>query len=290
MRSGTSRDGSQQSRLIRGNKEGFEICTVDHQRNGKIRLDATVTYQDCDHEKGEYSWDVEEDGDDTNDTYVQVYTPPMDKTEDDAPYPSEEDLVEYENFIVSHKNISEDTTAWWYLKCGRVLGIFNGMLLEYDPSTLSPLGLVVGADELVGKRIAVIDAATDDDNVQAVVLIDESEDGRVVVVQPNEDGSYWRKIVRNKLQRMRERRREEAAAAFVEEMLNQPVDEVISSWGPYTSTSGTAKKTGVEGLTVPHPAEEEMKKMIDVEGLTLPIASPSSSGAFNATRLEGLSI
>jgi len=291
MRSGTSRDGSQQSRLIRGNKEGFEICTVDHQRNGKIRLDATVTYQDCDHETGEYAHgNVEEDADDTNDTYVQVYTPPLDKTEDDAPYPSEEDLVEYENFIVSHKNISEDTTAWWYLKCGRVLGIFNGMLLEYDPSTLSPLGLVVGADELVGKRIAVIDAATDDDNVQAVVLIDESEDGRVVVVQPNEDGSYWRKIVRNKLQRMRERRREEAAAAFVEEMLNQPVDEVISSWGPYTSTSGTAKKTGVEGLTVPHPAEEEMKKMIDVEGLTLPIASPSSSGAFNATRLEGLSI
>jgi hypothetical protein len=27
--------------------------------------------------------------------------------------------------------------------------------------------------------------------------------------------------------------------------------KVVSSWGPYTTTSGTAKKTGVAGLTVP---------------------------------------
>jgi len=27
--------------------------------------------------------------------------------------------------------------------------------------------------------------------------------------------------------------------------------QVVSSWGPYTTTSGTAKKTGVAGLTVP---------------------------------------
>ena len=26
---------------------------------------------------------------------------------------------------------------------------------------------------------------------------------------------------------------------------------VVSSWGPYTSTQGTAKKTGVSGLTIP---------------------------------------
>ena len=32
-----------------------------------------------------------------------------------------------------------------------------------------------------------------------------------MVVQPNEDGSYWRKIVRNKIVRMKEKRREEAA-------------------------------------------------------------------------------
>ena len=34
MRSGTSRDKRQQSRLLRGNKDGFEICTVNHAEGG----------------------------------------------------------------------------------------------------------------------------------------------------------------------------------------------------------------------------------------------------------------
>ena len=34
---------------------------------------------------------------------------------------------------------------------------------------------------------------------------DDSDD--ITVVQPNEDGSYWRKIVRNKMHRMKEARR-----------------------------------------------------------------------------------
>lgn len=50
MRAGTSRDGRQQSRLLRGNKDGFEVCTVDHQNGGKIRVDATITYRDKTHE------------------------------------------------------------------------------------------------------------------------------------------------------------------------------------------------------------------------------------------------
>lgn len=59
MRGGTSRDGRQQSRLLRGNKDGFEICTVDHQHGGKIRLDATITYKDSGHEVGIYMHDDE---------------------------------------------------------------------------------------------------------------------------------------------------------------------------------------------------------------------------------------
>eukprot|EP00592_Proboscia_alata_P005841 CAMPEP_0194383114 /NCGR_PEP_ID=MMETSP0174-20130528/65219_1 /TAXON_ID=216777 /ORGANISM="Proboscia alata, Strain PI-D3" /LENGTH=48 /DNA_ID= /DNA_START= /DNA_END= /DNA_ORIENTATION= len=46
------------------------------------------------------------------------------------------------------------------MACRWVLGILNGMLVEekYDPSTLALLGLVVGANELRGKRVALIDA------------------------------------------------------------------------------------------------------------------------------------
>ena len=77
----------------------------------------------------------------------------------------------------------------------------------------------------------------------------------MTVVQPNEDGSYWRKIVRNKMVRMKEKRREMAAQAFAQETLNVQKDDVkgkvVSSWGPYTSMVGTAKATGVAGLTKP---------------------------------------
>ena len=84
-----------------------------------------------------------------------------------------------------------------------------------------------------------------------------------MVVQPNEDGSYWRKIVRNKIVRMKEKRREEAAkilaatlAAEQQQQQQQQQEEakeaefqVVSTWGPYTQISGVAKGTAVPGIT-----------------------------------------
>ena len=72
MRAGTSRDGRQQSRLIRGNKDGFEICTVDHQKGGKVRLDATITYRGDTNEVGVYA---HEDEAFDHDNYFKVYAP-----------------------------------------------------------------------------------------------------------------------------------------------------------------------------------------------------------------------
>lgn len=72
MRAGTSRDGRQQSRLIRGNKDGFEICTVDHQKDGKIRVDATITYRGDSNEVGVYA---HEDEAYDHDKYFKVYQP-----------------------------------------------------------------------------------------------------------------------------------------------------------------------------------------------------------------------
>jgi hypothetical protein len=264
MRSGTSRDTRQQSRLIRGNKDGFEICTVDHKKDGEVRVDASITYSDSDHEVGVYCHaDIPTEGD----TFFKVYAP----SAGDALHKADAGLIDYEDEFVFDEEITKDTVAWWYLACGRVLGMLNGMLIEYDRSTLAPLGLVVGADELVGKRIAVVDSGDDENCIvdfeaeegmegadcmtfdgreQAILLIDK-ETGNVVVVQPNEDGSYWRKIVRNKMVRMKEVRRERAAKTFAKAKLEKEEANVVSSWGPYLSTSGTAKKTGVSGLTAP---------------------------------------
>jgi len=269
MRGGTSRDGRQQSRLIRGNKEGFEICTVDHQKNGAIRVDATITYTSDTNEVGVYNHADEKRGD--NEKYFRVYQP----NAGDALHPPDSGFIPYsdDGRLQVNELATLDTVAWWRMSCGRVLGMLNGMLVEYDTSTLAPLGLVVGADELIGKRIAVIDSGLEDDNCfifddegmegadcasagplreQAVVMYDETN-GAVTVIQPNEDGSYWRKIVRNKMVRMKEVRRVKAAQQFAKDVMGLSDDDaqIVSSWGPYMTTSGTAKKTGVAGLTTP---------------------------------------
>jgi len=124
----------------------------------------------------------------------------------------------------------------------------------------------VAKDELAGRKVAVVDSGldaecevseevgmegadcVDQEAEQAVILYDEA--GSVTVVQPNEDGSYWRKIVRNKMIRMKEQRREKAAKRFIAEELGlESPTSLVSSWGPYVTTSGTAKNTGVQGLT-----------------------------------------
>mmetsp|Transcript_9111 Transcript_9111/g.19718 ORF Transcript_9111/g.19718 Transcript_9111/m.19718 type:complete len:578 (-) Transcript_9111:191-1924(-) len=270
MRAGTSRDGRQQSRLIRGNKDGFEICTVDHQKDGKVRLDASITFKGDTNEVGVYA---HEDEAYEHDKYFKVYQP----CAGDKLHPPDDGFKRYNaDGNINPFDIEMDTVAWWYLSCGRVLGMLNGNLIEYDSSTLAPLGLVVGADELVGKKIGVINSGLDADTCsmlfdeeegmegadcaalagdlreQAVVLLDSS--GLVTVVQPNEDGSYWRKIVRNKMVRMKEVRRVKAAkmwAAELMELEDENDANVVSSWGPYMTTSGTAKKTAVPGLTAP---------------------------------------
>uniref|UniRef100_A0A7S0Q9T2 EF-hand domain-containing protein n=1 Tax=Coccolithus braarudii TaxID=221442 RepID=A0A7S0Q9T2_9EUKA len=263
MRGGTSRDGRQQSRLLRGNAEGFEICSVNHQ-TGAVRLDATITYTDTNHEVGVYAHEHVELQE--NDNFMKVYSP----TEGDECYISyDEDDLSLDPMKGSC--VGDEAVAWWHMSDGRVLGVYDGRLIEYDPSTLAPLGLVVGADELKGRRVLVVGSGMEECKVntaalsnvvgmegadcvdaegeeQAVLLIDD-ETGTVTVVQPNEDGSYWRKIVRNKMIRMKEKRREQAGKAFAVEAFSTDSPSVVSSWGPYTSIVGTAKTTGVPGLT-----------------------------------------
>ena len=238
----SSRDGRQQSRLVRGTPDGFTISTVDHADGGRVRLDATVTYTDTSHESVVYAHPSE---DYDHDTFFSAYTP----QNDDGCYLACEDDINVDT-------CKEDVVCWWHMSDGRVLGVHNGMVLEYDPSTLAPLGLVVGRDELKGRQLAVVDSGIDGGKdklpgrEQAVILYDDELN--VTVVQPNEDGSYWRKIVRNKVVRMKEKRREKAAADFVRKTFNLEKDKIVpiaSSWGPYTTTSGTAKSTGVPGVT-----------------------------------------
>mmetsp|Transcript_9600 Transcript_9600/g.13285 ORF Transcript_9600/g.13285 Transcript_9600/m.13285 type:complete len:497 (+) Transcript_9600:189-1679(+) len=254
MRTGSSRDGRRQSRFIRGNEHGFEIYTVNHANNGALRLDATVTYADqCapGDDRCEIVVFAHDHEDFDHDKWFAAFTPQP----DDGCY-----IEDVSGLINPDGSDMEDMSkpgvvCWWHLKDGAVLGVHGGMMLEYDRSTLAPLGLVVSRDELRGKKVAVIDDGYDG---SALILYADGDD-RATVVQPNEDGTYWRRIVRNKVHRTREKRRCEAASNWLKER-NGPDSQpkVLSSYGPYIGQAGNA--LGVS--TRAHPTtEKELEAM-----------------------------
>jgi len=243
MTARSTRDGRRQSRLIRGNKDGFEICTVNHAKGGEVRLDATVTYT----EDGSTAVMAHPHEDLEHGEWFRAYTP----QEEDGCY-----IVNNGGTLNEDDDWDETTVCWWHMADGAVLGVHDGMVIEYDPTTLAPLGMVVSKDELKGRKVAVIDAGieactTEDDGAecvdsapkdQALILYDDDTND-VTVVQPNEDGSYWRKIVRNKMHRMKEQRRVKAAKAWIADKVGEDnAGDVLSSWGPYTSTIGQVYK------------------------------------------------
>jgi hypothetical protein len=245
MTARSSRDGRRHSRFLRGNAEGFEICTVDHMKGGNVRLDATIKFSDqCelpedmdllaaeDSEIRECSTMVyaHKHVDYDHDKWFQAYVP----QENDGCY-----LVDPSGVINpadSGKDFANpEEVCWWHMKDGAVLGCHNGMIIEYDPTTLAPLGMVVSRDEMMNRRVAVID---DEWGGSALVLYDDHTND-ATVVQPNEDGSYWRKVVRNKMHRMREMRRVAAAKNWLKKQHGEEEEvNVLSSYGPYTTTAG----------------------------------------------------
>ncbi|KAJ8606424.1 hypothetical protein CTAYLR_010003 [Chrysophaeum taylorii] len=238
MRTKSSRDGRRHSRLIRGNDRGFEICTINH-KTGELRLDATVTYTDeC----------VVGDACSTL-AYAHPHEDYDHKLWFSAYTPRPEDGCYVENAREFPTHDLANAVCWWHMKSGHVLGSHDGMLVEYDASTLAPLGMVVSRDELRGRKIAVIDDGYGGD---ALVLYKDN-DYRATVVQPNEDGSYWRKVVRNKIYRMREMRRVEAAKKFIKALnpggrQDDDAPVVLSSYGPYKTSEGTAVKLSTRAL------------------------------------------
>jgi hypothetical protein len=63
-------------------------------------------------------------------------------------------------------------------------------------------------DELQGRQIAILDSGIEShapgsplykNREQAIVLYTPGSEQGITVIHPNEDGSYWRKIVRNKV-------------------------------------------------------------------------------------------
>ena len=271
MATKSTRDGRLQSRFVRGNEHGFEVCTVNHAKGGELRVDATVTYADeCElsgetprcnvitlaHPHEEYEHDL----------WFKVHTP----RPDDGCYleglEATPGVVNAKGSPFEDITTDPDVVCWWHMKDrgGQVIGAHNGMLIEYDATSLAPLGVVCTADEISGREVAVID-----DGVGSTLLLYDVGSDEVTVIQPNEDGSYWRKLVRNKMARTREVKRQKAAAQWLKE--RRPEVEarelkVFSSFGPYLSPKPLFS-TRPNSETAPPPTVPRIDYVKPSEGL-----------------------
>eukprot|EP00439_Symbiodinium_sp_Y106_P049338 s828_g6.t1 len=87
----------------------------------------------------------------------------------------------------------------------------------------------------------------------ALVLYDDRTSD-VTVVQPNEDGSYWRKVVRNKVHRMKEMRRMKAAERWAKKEKQLDKVRVLSSYGPYKTSSSKVMDLSTRAIDPKVPA------------------------------------
>jgi len=129
----------------------LQVCTVDHMKGGTVRLDATVMFSDeceinLDDPTPEDDQDLRgcsvmtfahEHEDYDHDLWFSAYVP---KSEDGCRV--NEPCATGTLGVLEGDFSSRDPVQWWYMKDGAVLGGHNGMIIEYDPSTLAPLGMV----------------------------------------------------------------------------------------------------------------------------------------------------
>lgn len=195
----SSRDGRRQTRIVHGTAEGLSVYTVSHHQGGEeLRLDCSVTYEggqvvthhgheDYDHAK-----------------WFSAYTP----------LPADGCYVNSRDGLIAAKPHQLGTVCWWHMFDGRVLGVHDGMVVEYDSECLSPLGIVCDRDQLQGREVAVVDGG------RALLLLEwriGREGPEHEVIHPDADGSYWRKRQRNKAIRIAEKGREKLAKEWVQQ-------------------------------------------------------------------------
>ncbi len=203
----STRDGRRQTRVIRGNADGLRVYTVDHHEGGRQRLDMEMTF--CMEGKNNISFPNTHD----------VISPPSDKWFS-ARVPVNEDGC----FLQKQRrqspggvkpviiDKSEDAVCWWHMDDGAVLGVHDNQVIEYDAKCLAPLGVVVEKDKLKQAELMVANGG------RVAMLVGVGAGGvSAEVIQPNDDGSYWRKFQRNKMRRIQEEQREAIARAFAEE-------------------------------------------------------------------------
>ena len=219
----STRDGRRQTRFFRGcSDELIEIYTISHHiripidGNGdgetmttkaEVRLDATI---DLKSGRLIHAYEKQTNGDDD----MSASSPAAIERDSDwfqAYMPQEEDgcyLDDLDGSIEDYLS-PERKVCWWHMADGKVLGLHQGQVVEYDTETLAPLGVVVTEEQLNNREVLVVQ------NKTTLVMVDDKTQD-IEVVHPNADGSYWRKLSRSKAIRLEEQAREEVAKRWIE--------------------------------------------------------------------------
>ena len=234
MGPGSSRDRRRQSRMIRGcGGEFLQIFSINHHERedcgttdasrARVRLDATIDLRtgELTHGKGDEASPPPGSSGDAPETAAATAGRDPDWFQAYVPQPEDGCYLEDVGGDIS---TGGKTVCWWHMADGKVLGLHEGQLVEYDAETLSPLGVVVTKEQLAAKPSAGHGDETTGpprtkeilvvQNKSTLVLVDD-ETQDVEVVHPNADGSYWRKFQRNKKIRLEEKAREEVARRWM---------------------------------------------------------------------------
>jgi len=207
------RDGRRQTRLVRGDSKSIRIYTVNHHQGGSERLDMEMVFGEAGKpDKIHFPKEHDEWIVPSSAGWFSARTPSaedgcfLDSFLSENP---DADLVPVSSALAEKK----DVVCWWHMADGRVLGVHDGLLVEYDPTTLAPLGVVVEEKAMAGKELMIVD------NGNVAMLVSEGPEGvKTEVIHPNDDGSYWRKFQRNKMARIRQKQREELARKAAERL------------------------------------------------------------------------
>ncbi|GMH43730.1 hypothetical protein BSKO_11652 [Bryopsis sp. KO-2023] len=174
----SSRDGFRHSRILKGNSDGYEVHTLDHS-TGELRLDLAHNYSSVD--------------------------PPK-----PLPLPPREELLcnpEY-GFLcaVDDCDLEGEHSQWFPAGLKSLMSVQQNMMIEYDPATRSPLGVVsLCVDD---RKIQLVDenggivSGCDSDNIEdgeaavAVELIDAN--GQKERRLRNEYGGFSQIFQKNK--------------------------------------------------------------------------------------------
>jgi len=217
----STRDGRRQSRILSSDGRTLKVWSVDHHVQGvqsdfeRLRLDLEIPLSLPDRAKraargeriapaplpasvairpGSEAWFSAQTPREGDGCYLPIQSPSGE---------------EEEKLLVDQD--TEGAVCWWHMDNGAVLGIHDGMLLEYDAETLAPLGVLVSKEDLDGRMVEVAE-----DGIQVKLVADNKssgpEESDVLTISPNENGSYFRIFQTNKWLRWKREQEQQAAS------------------------------------------------------------------------------